>query len=696
MGRACTLALAIALVGLASVGSHEAAEETPVWSTQLHLHGSFSEGVGSIEGHTRQAAELGVDVLWWSDHDYNVGSYRLVSTFGFEAEEEPIDAGEPWKLRLRREDAYRKSVSPSELSSGKGQYEFTAERALEGERSLRVRTQPRQGRFRSFLLEWAAKRGLHRRTVATGVRLELAVFPERLGPDARALVHLELSEHSPSFEQHALRYYLAAEGAAPPAPHREGTTYFVPLEYEPGRWNEYSLDVSADCRRGFPEVPAGDDLIFRVAFGVESRSGAEASALFDRLRVTSRRVGADGLAAQRELLAGLGPATATNPTQLQGLELSYEAYHLNEFTVDTPLPDYEAWARESELAGEDGRVDDMRAFRGYVTRRAVAGAQERGGLASYNHMFGASFEAGGEKQRDRAEVLAWLIEEQVFGADVLEVGYRERGGADLSDHLWVWDRLAEAGLRLVGTGVSDYHGGLGAGAWRTMDNNFVSWIYAARPEKAELIEGLRAGRVFFGDIAHFDGRVDLTTARGFRMGDVVLTDREGISLSALVSGLTGGERVRIVGSQGVLAEDVASGPEHTLSAELHTDARANEFARVEVHAEDGAALVFSNPIWFVRAGEEASAPLARGRFDIGGVREVSGRGVALIGAREVGAEPRGVELSLAASEGAFLVLDPGRDLSGVDFAGLEGTATMEPGQVRLSELRGRGKVTLRW
>jgi predicted metal-dependent phosphoesterase TrpH len=40
----------------------------------MHLHGSFSEGTASMDAHLKQAQRLGVDVLWWTDHDFRVAA----------------------------------------------------------------------------------------------------------------------------------------------------------------------------------------------------------------------------------------------------------------------------------------------------------------------------------------------------------------------------------------------------------------------------------------------------------------------------------------------------------------------------------------------------------------------------------------------------------------------------------------------
>jgi hypothetical protein len=39
-------------------------------SMAMHIHGSFSEGIASMDAHLEQARRNGVDVIWWTDHDF--------------------------------------------------------------------------------------------------------------------------------------------------------------------------------------------------------------------------------------------------------------------------------------------------------------------------------------------------------------------------------------------------------------------------------------------------------------------------------------------------------------------------------------------------------------------------------------------------------------------------------------------------
>ena len=69
--RIALAALATTTLGVAALQPEEAASSArgePVWSCQLHLHGSFSEGVGSIHSHLEEAAAVGLDAFVRDEH----------------------------------------------------------------------------------------------------------------------------------------------------------------------------------------------------------------------------------------------------------------------------------------------------------------------------------------------------------------------------------------------------------------------------------------------------------------------------------------------------------------------------------------------------------------------------------------------------------------------------------------------------
>jgi hypothetical protein len=171
----------------------------------------------------------------------------------------------------------------------------------------------------------------------------------------------------------------------------------------------------------------------------------------------------------------------------------------------------------------------------------------------------------------------------------------------------VWDRLGRAGRFVVGTGVSDSHAGY-PGEYDGTGNTFVSWIWAPSRAAGDLLEGLARGRVFFGDIARFDGSIDLTSAGGFRMGDVVVTSAASESVTAVLTGLAAGDRVQWIVSGAPAGVTTASGPslKETRTIALHPSEPT--IVRVELREPGGAEQAFSNPITFVRGAPLHDSP----------------------------------------------------------------------------------------
>jgi hypothetical protein len=657
------------------------------WSAQLHVHGSFSEGIGSVDSHSWEASRAKVDVVWWSDHDTILASDRRTTRFGFEGFEEPFDRGESWKARSDTELASRKRLYLLRWPSvGPPAVGFPADDPLEGERSLRLSVSAPSEAPEELVYYFLPDGSWHRRPLAAQVTLRVGVFPEQLGPDATCTIDLELSEHPApdrtELVRSVLRYQLSASEAPPRS---QGGLLVFPLRYEPARWNSYELPLVEHVQRLLPALDAEDNTVLNLAFGVHARRGATAAARFDGLQIDHEISGPALYARQAELIE----RTARRYPELreyQGVEIDAQP-HLNEFSVGTELLDYAALVREFGRPEPFSEAD----FRRFVAERAVAAAHARGGVVSYNHMFGVQM-AGKPGTLDVDAVLADLRATRAFGADLLEVGYRDRGGRPLADHLRVWDALARDGLFLVGTGVSDSHGGPDQ-RWRTSPNNFVSWILAPTLERADLIEGLRGGRVFFGDIWSFDGEMDLETDAGHAMGRIVVTDRKSVAVRLFGSGLAAGDEIAIVESGRRTA--VHASPGETLALEHVVSLEATPaLVRFEVRGANGAEKAFSNPLWFVRAPGQEGIAAARAAVDYGGV---ASRSVAAFTLRGVALEDGGRVLRLQGSaRGGSLVLDTigFGEVGDVRFEGLSGGSRREDGLLVLEGLEGEGAVRL--
>ena len=673
------------------------------YSVQLHVHGSYSEGIGSINSHSHEAAKVGVDLIWWSDHDWRISSYRNASSFAFESWEEPLDHRESWKAQIPKETRGRKWWRATDRGSDGVLFtqDLTSDNAAQGERSLRIQGSSQSKDFVRHALTFASTRDRGKRPLASLVTLRLALYPENLGANARGFVEVELSEHpcgaDEALQTLLLRYTLGERGEDP---HRVGCMYEVPLAYQDKEWNRLELRVTHDVRAGFPEIHGEDNSLAEISIGVESREGAFVSLLVDDFSIDQVHTGTRAFLEQARLIDDVAK-DYPGLKQVQGVEISYLKPHLNVFAEASPLPDYDQLLEQASVSGRITDEEHYDRVQEEIAIRIVELAHRSGALVSVNHFFGTQdpgyerYPAPEDLLRRRKLKAKALLSNHAYGADLLEVGYRERGGHDLADHLWLWDKLALGGLHMIGTGVSDSHGGE-HDRWATSPNNFVSWVYADSLDKEHLIKGLRAGRVFFGDIVQFDGRIDLRTAQGFSMGQIVLTDSGKADVSFEAHGLVAGDIVRIVVSGVQQTNHRVEGSAFVHTAEVPLDPEKPTVVRFEVYDEHGTEKVFSNPITFVRRLDREIADLRAG-ISVAGFVSRSIRGVVL---RGVAVEQRGDEavvvLTGTADQG-HVELDCGGSgvPSTVEFVGMSGRWSFDSGVLNLHDLNGDGRVEIR-
>jgi hypothetical protein len=583
-----------------------------VFSVQMHVHGSFSEGRGSIDWHTEQARALGVDVIWWSDHDWRIGSHKHPSQFGFDSTVEPIQQNESWVPRVRgKKEEGTKGFIPNE----KGPHVRGASAVLNnqcaasGASGLHMSAASDSDTFERYTYRFSASRGRHIRPLAAGITLRLAVRPREVSSDARPLIEVELSEHSHGSDaKPLLRYYLDNSGR--PAI-RSGEIFEVPVPFSPARWNRLVLPITKDVIRGFPEHHGEDNAARVISVGVEARRGRTGAACFDELEIRQETYGQQTFQRQAELLrrqAGDTPSVI----QLQGAEISFYWGHLNELSVGTQLLDYETIVTAVGLDAA-GYVKNETLLKQVVNETAVDRAHSKRGLVSCNHALGTLFRSG-EPKESRSAKLARIVQHRCWGADLLEVGYRARGGFGLNDHLWLWDELSNRQLFMVGTGVSDSHGSTN-GSWAADPNNFVTWVYSRSATKTDLIEGLQHGRAFFGDITLFDGTVDLRATNGTRMGDIVITEAVKDEIQVEIDGVQAGDRVHLVQSGQVIEEARVNARKYTRRHEINIPGPGT-CIRVEVYSHEPVAKAFSNPICYVRNSPVHSSRSTRARLKV--------------------------------------------------------------------------------
>src|SRR5688572_19607927 len=145
------------------------------------MHASMSEQSGSIEWHTHKADSIGVDIIWWTEHDWRLTNFRHMNKYTFEETTwdsgghrwvEPDDA---FGGEYRSWDADSSGLSPLMTS-------VVDSLADQGSKSLRMEINGEIGNpsFISGTLLQNSSEVHNKYSLAKKVKISFAVFVERL------------------------------------------------------------------------------------------------------------------------------------------------------------------------------------------------------------------------------------------------------------------------------------------------------------------------------------------------------------------------------------------------------------------------------------------------------------------------------------------------------------------------------------
>lgn len=567
---------------------------------QMHIHShtnhNGSELPASMEWHCAQARAHGFDVIWWSDHSEIFDTFNdLTVSFApafFEEEGGYVDLG---RTRSRRRLSRLELDAPAD-----GWRISTAGRSLEvevvssgGSEFERVRLTPASARGPVKMVSWC-------RPVTSGLRVEVALDVNGLGKDTFLRFGFDLAAH-PDGCHHLVFDIGPADDAGPGV---VGDTLVVRRMGVAGFPSK--LDIDLEEAAGY--LPDGyDNTLSSMFIEFGARNGAAISVALDSLTLVSDRPAGEN---QHRVLVELVKTynCRYGLTQYVGVEAggihTPERPHMNAYFPDS-TETFESLVVDPEVERADW----------------AAGVHERGGLVSLNHPFGAALRpsvrglevdretaaprelartAGPLGEDDLWAVAGPIIETGGLGCDILEVGYLFRGTGSLSDHLRLWDLVLAHGVRLVGNGVSDSHGGMWGPDLRP--NPFASWLWAEGADRASLLYALEAGSLCFGDPFLFAGEFAFGVEDAF-MGDTLYVGRgdrpsgwihlepweEGFDIRLVQVKIEPGRQPAYIRRGGL--EDARHGFEIPVEGAC--------FARIEIYGPEGEPLVFSNPVWLI-------------------------------------------------------------------------------------------------
>jgi hypothetical protein len=521
------------------------ADDAGRWSlAALHVHSCFSEGPGSFDWQAWQAARSGYDLVWWSEHDWRVACRDHLGGFGFE-DEDPINVD-------------------FEAEGPGAQAERTRDEVSGGARAVLLRTGSAGGTCRARV---RSDRKRLAYTLASDVEIGMRILARDLRAGDVLTVGFDLSYHPAGAR--SLIYRLRWEGAD--APGAEGGSPWapeIPRTLPTGGWVTVRFPVSDDAAARWPN--GLDDNLTGMWMELDAEGAAEVR--LDDVTVEHRLCGLELIAVQEEWTAFY-----PNLAHRVGGEISYIAPHLIRFGGDPALLLYDLERERGEESAPDEAAGVVRVV------------HARGGLVSWAHPLGVNRIGNADP-----DALVAAIGDDLSGADALEVGYRNRGGASLASHLELWDRLSVQGLVVTALGVNDSH----HNQWSPSENNFATWLEASADDEAALLRAIGGGHAFFGDPVLFRGRAVLDVG-GVPMGGIATG--EGPRTARVRFTEIGEERtVRLIADGRLLREWTGISGSGVLSEALAPgDART---VRAEIRGADGEPLAFTNPVFLDPSG----------------------------------------------------------------------------------------------
>ncbi len=581
-----------------------AADGTRAYAMAMHIHSSFSEQSGSMDGQLFQAAANAVDVLWWTDHDHRMDgfNYRDVVHFTGPSEKGAVGQGGKWKWVTEHSTGLKTGWTAQFVQSPSSPNDPVAAG------SIQLAAAARGG----VASAWA---GLYANTQPAGWNIRDNLAGQSLSIDvllsagwSRGYLELAIqSSDHPSGGKYSLSYRMVP-GTGQATRTAQGSLGVVTIPVGMP-WQTVTVTPEQDIAALWPSLDPRDFALWKLQLNAVSTGGA-VSGYFDYLRFTRTLTGGELFTQQQSMMQDLA-GTYPGVTQQQGLEVSPFLPHLNWFGPDVAVPGYNGMTKAK--------------YSRFLTGTVIPQIHSAGGLASYNHPFGyGDIAALPASTQDTMldQVATALLGNNVMGCDLIEVGYNLRQGVNLTHHIGLWDVLSRNAVFLTGNGTSDDHFGVN---WPGLRNNWITSAWAASTGQPDLLAALAAGRAWCGSLSGFPGTLDLLVDGSCPMGSASVSQVTSRQLAVTGTQIPAGGSVLVIQGAVDYAGATAPTPDTSVIAtysgtdlasgggevSLPVDTSSDSFIRTQVLDARASTVATSNPVWLLRNPPPGGIPVPR-------------------------------------------------------------------------------------
>jgi hypothetical protein len=602
--------------GLAAVPAARdiTSDGTSAYSMAMHIHSSFSEQNGSMDAQLFQATKNAVDVLWWTDHDHRMLGLDYRKTVHFTSltsESGGPGEGNAW-VWTQAESGPLASGSGGIVTSPSSPNDPVAGGSMHLTAKSTGTTTARFGYYAD-----CHPAGWNYRDNLTGQSLTIDVLLTSGWSHGYLELLIATSYHEAVDGRPAGNYTLSYKfvpASVPAQRTANGNAGVITIPVRPasaGAWTTMALTPSDDIAALWPDLDYRDFALWGLTLSAAS-NGDQVGGYFDYLRFTRRISGESLLLQQMNMESVLKPKYPA-VAQRQGLEVSWFLPHINWFGGNVVVPNYGSTT--------------WKTYASYLQTTIVPQIHAAGGLVSYNHPYGYSngpLLPATQQDTLLAQVATKLLPTSkspaAIGADLLEVGYKLRGGCDLAHHVALWDVMSRNAVFLTGNGTNDDHAGLN---WRGITNNWFTSVWAASKAEADLLHALAAGRAWCAPLSSYRGSLDLLVDGSVPMGSVSVSTATSRKLVATATGIPSGGSLQIllgtVDYAGIAAlksnaQVVATYSASQLAGGSVTrwiDTSKSRFVRTRVLSVSGAVIALSNPVWLLRSAPPGGIPPLR-------------------------------------------------------------------------------------